>query len=483
MPLCFAFGCTHMTGSKRTCSLFRFPTDAKKRKKWIDRCRRADREYNSNDRICSCHFKDGKKENGPTIFVYSKNVDCFPEVLKPKRCKLMDIDTERSLNAEPNRDHPYAVDNHTVSIDDCGGACAMEVPMSQFEAHGSNTDHCYAGSLPNAPKESVTELEKKVQDLQRELESVKLRKKAFSISNIIQDPDKMLLYTSFPSDVFNVLVAMLERMGPFNYYSGWTVQGLSICDQLLLTLMELRLNLRDLDLAERFNISKSTVSNIFNTFVAALHEILFDGILNVVGIPSQLKCKGSLPKSFEDFSSARIAMDATEITQDVPSNMNNQSVSYSNYKSRHTVKAVTCVAPNGALVYSSDLYPGSTSDAAIVDHCSVLDQLKAGDMILADKGFNIFDKLPSGVTLNIPPFLSSKSHFTKEEAQLCYKIGRSRIHIERANERIKNYSILNHIPSQYRHLSTKMFQLCVALVNLQSPLLKEIADKYEINNV
>lgn len=293
----------------------------------------------------------------------------------------------------------------------------------------------------------------------------------------------MLLYTSFPSDVFNVLVAMLERMGPFNYYSGWTVQGLSICDQLLLTLMELRLNLRDLDLAERFNISKSTVSNIFNTFVAALHEILFDGILNVVGIPSQLKCKGSLPKSFEDFSSARIAMDATEITQDVPSNMNNQSVSYSNYKSRHTVKAVTCVAPNGALVYSSDLYPGSTSDAAIVDHCSVLDQLKAGDMILADKGFNIFDKLPSGVTLNIPPFLSSKSHFTKEEAQLCYKIGRSRIHIERANERIKNYSILNHIPSQYRHLSTKMFQLCVALVNLQSPLLKEIADKYEINNV
>lgn len=157
-------------------------------------------------------------------------------------------------------------------------------------------------------------------------------------------------------------------------------------------------------------------------------------------------------------------------------------LSYSNYKSRHTAKAVTCVAPNGALVYCSELYPGSTSDAAIVDHCGVLDMLKPGDMILADKGFNIFDKLPSGVTLNIPPFLSSKSHFTKEEAQLCYKIGRSRIHVERANERIKNYCILDHIPSQYRHLSTKIFQLCVALVNLQSPLLKEIADKYEIPN-
>ena len=292
----------------------------------------------------------------------------------------------------------------------------------------------------------------------------------------------MLFYTSFPSEMFNVLVELLERMGPFNNYNGWTVQGFSTSDQLLMTLMKLRLNLRDLDLAERFDTSKSTVSNIFNTYIAALHEILFEGVMKTVGIPSQLKCKGSMPKSFEEFSSARIAMDATEITQDVPSNMNSQSLSYSNYKSRHTVKAVTCVAPNGALVYCSELYPGSTSDAAIVDHCGILDMLKPGDMILADKGFNIFDKLPPGVTLNIPPFLSSKSHFTKEEAQLCYKIGRSRIHVERANERIKNYCILDHIPSQYRHLSTKIFQVCVALVNLQTPLLKDIAEKYEIGH-
>lgn len=115
-------------------------------------------------------------------------------------------------------------------------------------------------------------------------------------------------------------------------------------------------------------------------------------------------------------------MDATEVIQDVPSDMNCQSLSYSSYKSRHTVKAVTCVAPNGALVFSSELYPGSTSDSAIVDHCGVLNQLHAGDLILADKGFNIFDKLPSGVSLNIPPFLSNKAHFTKEEAKLCLGI-------------------------------------------------------------
>lgn len=34
--------------------------------------RRADRKWNNGDRICSCHFKDGCKENGPTIFTYYK---------------------------------------------------------------------------------------------------------------------------------------------------------------------------------------------------------------------------------------------------------------------------------------------------------------------------------------------------------------------------------------------------------------------------
>lgn len=290
----------------------------------------------------------------------------------------------------------------------------------------------------------------------------------------------MLLYTSFPTDVFNIIVQILRRMAPFNYYAGWEVTGFSLEDQLLICLMKLRLNFRDLDLAVRFGTSRATISNIVNTFISVLHEIFFDGVLKAIGIPSQLKCKGSMPKSFKDFSSARIAMDATEVTQDIPSNMNKQSLTYSNYKSRHTVQAVTCVAPNGALVFTSDLYPGSTSDAAIVEHCGILDQLQPGDLVLADKGFNIYDKLPTGVSLNIPPFMSSKSHFTREEAKLCYKIGRSRIHVERANERIKNYEILSYVPSQYRHLTTKIFQLCCCLVNLQAPLLKEIADKYEI---
>ena len=285
---------------------------------------------------------------------------------------------------------------------------------------------------------------------------------------------KMLLYTSFPYDIFEIVVATVQRFQPLNYQAGWNVTSVSLEDQVLIALMKLRLNLRDLDLADRFCVSRGTISNIINTIICALHEIFYKGIMVRLGMPSQVKCKGSMPKSFEDFGSARASIDCTEITQDVPSDFRRQSASYSNYKSRHTIKALTAVAPNGSCVFVSSLYPGSVSDANIVQHSRFLDNLIPGDLILADKGFNIHDKMPSGVQLNIPPFLVNKTHFTHSEADLCYKIARNTIHVERVNERFKNYQILNHIPANYRSLSTKIMQLCACLVNLQAPLLKEI---------
>lgn len=290
----------------------------------------------------------------------------------------------------------------------------------------------------------------------------------------------MLLYTSLTSDVFDVLTSLLERFD-LTYYSGWKVEGLSTADQLLMTLMKLKLNCRDLDLSERFGVSSTTVANIVKTFITALHEILVDGIVSDY-IPSQLKCAGSMPKSFEEFVNARIVIDATEITVDIPRELDKQANCYSSYKGRHTIKFVTGVAPNSSVVFCSKAYPGSTSDVAIIEHCKVLDKLIPGDLVLADKGFTIHSLLPQGVSLNIPPFLKGKSQFTTREAKLCRQISRARIHVERANERIKKFQILSHISHSYRSFATQIFQLCTCLVNLQAPLLKEISKGYSANS-
>ncbi|KAK3098204.1 hypothetical protein FSP39_017166 [Pinctada imbricata] len=37
-----------------------------------DKYRRKDRTVTDSDRICSCHFKDGLKVNGPTIFPWNQ---------------------------------------------------------------------------------------------------------------------------------------------------------------------------------------------------------------------------------------------------------------------------------------------------------------------------------------------------------------------------------------------------------------------------
>ena len=169
----------------------------------------------------------------------------------------------------------------------------------------------------------------------------------------------MLLYTSMPYDTYNILAQTIADKGSLRFFLDWSVHCMDNEDMLLMTMIKIRLNARDLDLAERFCVGRTTVSNVINTYICALHEILFDGVHEASGMPSQMKCKGSMPESFGEFTSARVAMDATEITQDVPGNLNEQSLAYSSYKSRHTVKAVICVAANAALVYVSDLYPGS----------------------------------------------------------------------------------------------------------------------------
>lgn len=96
----------------------------------------------------------------------------------------------------------------------------------------------------------------------------------------------MLLYTSLQYDVFAMLVACLQRF-ELNYYFGWT-PVLPMEEQLLITMMKLTMNCKDLDLAERFLISRATVSNIIHTLVHALHELLFEGVM-AERFPSQAK--------------------------------------------------------------------------------------------------------------------------------------------------------------------------------------------------
>ncbi|KAK3735279.1 hypothetical protein QZH41_009654 [Actinostola sp. cb2023] len=75
MVICFAPDCKHFSDS-HTCRYFGFPNKDKKPEeyqRWVRLIRREDREPNKHSRICSCHFRNGKKTNGPEIF--QRNAD------------------------------------------------------------------------------------------------------------------------------------------------------------------------------------------------------------------------------------------------------------------------------------------------------------------------------------------------------------------------------------------------------------------------
>ncbi|XP_067670925.1 uncharacterized protein [Haliotis asinina] len=141
-------------------------------------------------------------------------------------------------------------------------------------------EHGYALRCAGQCVDKLTSLTAEVQDLkasikslQQEIHSLSLRRSTFSINDICDSEEKMLFYTTLHYNVFKNICSMLERLD-LNYCAGWKPSTISMENQLLLTLMKLTMDCKDLDLAQRFDISRATVSNISNTLIHALHELL-----------------------------------------------------------------------------------------------------------------------------------------------------------------------------------------------------------------
>ena len=168
-------------------------------------------------------------------------------------------------------------------------------------------------------------------------------------------------------------------------------------------------------------------------------------------------------------------LNCTDIKTAAPGPMDGQKLTYSSYRGMNSFKVLIGVAPNPVTTFASKLYPCSVSDKAIVQDSRVLSVSEPEDLILADKGFLIQDIVPNGVAVNIPPFVNH-GKFSEGEVKLTKNIAKCRIHVERANARLKDFRILTFIPPYLRCYADIVVQLCATLVNLQDPLIKEIRD-------
>lgn len=178
MTICFVFGCNHQ-GLRRTCKMFRFPSSPGLSKKWEKLCRYVCRRKDSalmmqSDRICSCHFVDGDKNNGPTIFPWSfgKLFD-FPDPTKINR-------TERKENQKM-----------AFSSTSTSALSAMHCASSSMDSTSAHIN------LDNSYQTSYHHLKEENQNLRREVEELRIQirmmstKRAFRIGDIIGDERKV----------------------------------------------------------------------------------------------------------------------------------------------------------------------------------------------------------------------------------------------------------------------------------------------------
>lgn len=97
---------------------------------------------------------------------------------------------------------------------------------------------------------------------------------------------------------------------------------------------------------------------------------------------------------------------------------------------------------------------------------------------MVDKGFTIDNEcLANNWKCYRLPFLKEKRQFSKLEAILTSKIAKARVHVERSNQRIKNFKIMGEtMPSNLIPVVEDIFLVICATVNFSSPILKD--DKF-----
>jgi hypothetical protein len=367
----------------------------------------------------------------------------------------------------------------------CACSEASSVSFIQSEEDSSVPESSFLQShfevqvtVDTALSAQIQMLKSQVAQLQAELNDTK--RAPFRVECVAHDDSLISLYTGLSS--YDVLLSFYKFLGPaVDSLTYWGTKRktqnkrrkkLDSFNQLFMTLVKLKLDLNIQDIAFRFQISKTTVSRYFITWVC----FLYNELREVEWFPSQEQISGTLPHAFrERYPNTVAIIDASEFFLETPSDLALQSTSWSSYKHHNTMKFLVACTPNGSIAFISALYLGSISDPALTRDCGFLDHLEGmpGVSIMADRGFTIKESLSRlNVELNLPPFMEGRGQLPPEDVQQGRSIASLRIHVERAIGRMKQYKILAGVfPLKMARIANHIVTVCAYLSNFHPALV------------
>ena len=414
--------------------LHRIPikNEAVKREQWLTALKLQEKDIKDHDCICSRRFPNGDVSQVPSLCLGVK----FASPKKMQSPRGMRVNKRKALQPPPPKQKrrmssvPGTISSTPVSSDQTDGessdvvsgkrltASAGEVYFSDYSVHElPSEESCLDGSGGSNIDKSAdhtsetqvvvsTALVARIEALETEahnLHTKLLLKKPlyFRLENIAHSNYLVSFYTGFQS--YELLLAFYEFLGPsvhkLTYWGSKPNKSgkrrkmkLDPINQLFMTLVKLKLDLRERDLAYRFGVAVSVVSKYFITWVC----FMYCHLREVEWMPSVEQVQGTLPFSFkEKYPNTYIILDASEVFIQTSTDLHLQSSTWSNYKHHNTSKFLVGCTPNGAVSFISQLYVGSISDTQLTSMSGLIEKLKGKPNIsvMADRGFTIRDQL------------------------------------------------------------------------------------------
>ncbi|XP_065892171.1 uncharacterized protein [Dysidea avara] len=213
----------------------------------------------------------------------------------------------------------------------------------------------------------------------------------------------------------------------------------------MFVILKLRINPPLEFMAYQFRISTAITSRIFMKWLKQMDLRLQDLII----WPDRDALQKTMPMCFQASFGKKVAViiDCFEIFIDRPSNLSARASTWSNYKHHNTAKVLLGIAPQGIVSFVSECWGGRVSDKHLTEQCGILKKLLPGDVVLADRGFDIAESVAMmQAQLYIPAFTKGKQQLSAMEVESTRKIANVRIHVERVIGCVRQkYSILRGI--------------------------------------
>ncbi|CAK6968509.1 uncharacterized protein LOC121907178 [Scomber scombrus] len=491
---CVVAGCRNRRTPGTTLSFYRFPRDPERKQRWIAAVNREGWVPNDGSRLCSTHFISGKQVKNPRSPDYVPSVfttaPLSPEMKEPGALEILDKQEARveAANAllflqgqgrsvvgeRGQAEHPTEREQEAIVEESASSSLSTDEDDDDDDESVSDSKKGKFAQTSDAQinfDDILKALKKENQTLRESVEKMSL-----SENSLRNDAEKVKFYTGLPN--YFVLETVMWLLAP--HMDGIKNMKLSKFQQLLLTLMRLRLDLRNQDLAYRFGVKVGTVTRTVHRMVNIMSSTL---VPTAVFWPSRAELRKNLPAALRSsYPDCAVIIDCFMVPFEEPvSRGNNQQQQQVVGTSCNVLKYLIGVAPQGVVTFVSRGVLGNVSDKSLAEGCGFLCKLLPGDVVLANRNLDIADSVAArGALFKIAGIHQGEVYGSSESSPLTNASSETlsvQTHVERVISMVKQrYAMLTGpVESPFTtasertsNLSTfdKIVQVACALNNL-----------------